>query len=71
VAQKLHLVDDDVVVRSIEPSNVPVLWKLIYGEPEPEWKKWDAPYFPLERMDLLEFQQQMEKRKTSGGTCWS
>lgn len=28
-------------------DDLPGLWRMIYGTRNPEWKKWDAPYFPL------------------------
>lgn len=31
------------------------LWELIYGDPNPEWKKWDAPYFPLTYIEYQTF----------------
>ena len=29
-------------------DDLPGLWRMIYGTKNPEWKKWDAPYFPLQ-----------------------
>ncbi|WP_077310359.1 GNAT family N-acetyltransferase [Terribacillus halophilus] len=37
----------DVKIRPPREEEGALLWKLKYGEQEPEWKKWDAPYFPL------------------------
>ncbi|WP_366249226.1 GNAT family protein [Terribacillus aidingensis] len=34
-------------IRPAREEDGPILWELKYGEKEPEWKKWDAPYFPL------------------------
>ncbi|WP_409301125.1 GNAT family N-acetyltransferase [Peribacillus sp. SCS-155] len=31
------------------------VWQLAYGEKDPEWKKWDAPYFRLEPLTLEEY----------------
>ncbi|WP_232223951.1 GNAT family N-acetyltransferase [Anoxybacteroides tepidamans] len=42
-----RLTGEKVVVREICPVDLPILWHYIYGEKDPEWKRWDAPYFPL------------------------
>lgn len=36
---------EKVVLRQVEKADLPTLWELRYGDPDPEWKKWDAPYF--------------------------
>jgi RimJ/RimL family protein N-acetyltransferase len=38
--------DKDLIIREIEEKDLTKLWELIYKEDAPEWKKWDAPYFP-------------------------
>lgn len=38
--------DKNLTIRPIEKRDLPRLWELIYKEEKPEWKKWDAPYFP-------------------------
>ncbi|WP_240371572.1 GNAT family N-acetyltransferase [Anoxybacteroides rupiense] len=43
----VYLAGNKVVIRSVFPDDLPILWHYIYGEADPEWKKWDAPYFPL------------------------
>lgn len=54
----------DVTIRSIEESDYEVLYQLKYGDEQPEWKKWDAPYFPLKPKTFKEFCHEMaEKRK--------
>ncbi|MCA0969495.1 GNAT family N-acetyltransferase [Halobacillus litoralis] len=42
----------NVILRNIEENDIPILWQMIYKEDEPEWKKWDAPYYPLEPHSL-------------------
>ena len=32
-------------IRPIHEEDLFSLWKLMYKESSPEWKKWDAPYF--------------------------
>ncbi|MDN3426472.1 GNAT family N-acetyltransferase [Planococcus notacanthi] len=38
--------DEELAIRPVNETDLPVLWELIYKEDAPEWKKWDAPYFP-------------------------
>ncbi len=52
-----------VTLRSITDQDIPVLWELIYGEEEPEWKKWDAPYYPLEPHTLETYRSHEHARQ--------
>jgi RimJ/RimL family protein N-acetyltransferase len=45
----------DVTIRPPRESEGALLWELKYGEQNPEWKKWDAPYFPLTHKSKEEF----------------
>ncbi len=54
-----------VTLRSIQEDDLHTLWELIYGEEEPEWKKWDAPYFPLEKIEYEAFRKNTLKRLES------
>jgi tRNA-Thr(GGU) m(6)t(6)A37 methyltransferase TsaA len=56
--QKVKLVGEKVIIREIEEADLYPLWQLIYGEEAPEWKKWDAPYFPLHHEDFDTFSKQ-------------
>lgn len=40
----MSYIDNELMIRPILEKDLPELWKLIYGEELPEWKKWDAPY---------------------------
>jgi RimJ/RimL family protein N-acetyltransferase len=51
-----------VTLRPPTERDLPVLYQLIYGETNPEWKKFDAPYFPLAQQTYAEFQERMDKR---------
>ena len=46
---------NDVKIRPPRLEDGPILWNLKYGEQEPEWKQWDAPYFPLVHLPKEEF----------------
>ncbi|MFC9599885.1 GNAT family N-acetyltransferase [Peribacillus butanolivorans] len=42
----------NVVLRNVKKDDLKLLWSLKYGEENPEWKKWDAPYYPHELIDF-------------------
>lgn len=48
-----------VILRRKCEDDLQTLWTYIYGEESPEWKKWDAPYFPLTHIDFVTYKQQM------------
>ncbi|PLT28526.1 GNAT family N-acetyltransferase [Peribacillus deserti] len=47
-------------LRSIRVKDLETLWELIYSGENPEWKKWDAPYWPLKMVDFNTYKNQME-----------
>jgi len=53
----VEILGERVILKSIEDEDIPVLWELIYGTENPEWKKWDAPYFPLKKKTLGEYRK--------------
>ncbi|MFT8321826.1 MAG: GNAT family protein [Bacillus sp. (in: firmicutes)] len=50
-----------VNLRSIQEKDLTKLWNLIYGEKYPEWKKWDAPHYPLEKLEYEVYQNRMQQ----------
>jgi hypothetical protein len=38
--------DKELLIRPVEEHDLLRHWELIYKDDAPEWKKWDAPYFP-------------------------
>ena len=38
--------DNDLIIRTITEDDLPIIWELVFKEESPEWKKWDAPYYP-------------------------
>nr|WP_156350823.1 GNAT family protein [Psychrobacillus sp. FJAT-21963] len=48
-----------VTIRPIVENELSKLWELSAKEEAPEWKKWDAPYFPYEPKT---FEQFLEKK---------
>lgn len=59
--ENLIVAREKVQLRNIKHEHLKELWTLIYGEENPEFKKWDAPYFPLERIEYPEFESRMKK----------
>ncbi|UOQ92978.1 GNAT family N-acetyltransferase [Halobacillus shinanisalinarum] len=59
----VHIEGKLVTLRSITDTDIPILWGLIYREEEPEWKKWDAPYYPLEPHTLESYRSHENARK--------
>lgn len=47
--------DQELTIRPVEEQDFFRLWELIYKDAQPEWKKWDAPYYPHEPMTYEEF----------------
>ncbi|ADU29010.1 GNAT family N-acetyltransferase [Evansella cellulosilytica] len=43
-------IDNELIIRPIKENDLIRLWELTCKEKEPEWKKWDAPYFEHESM---------------------
>ncbi len=62
-AEDTLLAGRNVTLRSISDKDHESLWNLIYKETDPEWKKWDAPYYPLEPHTLDSFRSYERARK--------
>lgn len=44
-----------ITLRTRTVDDLPILYDLIYGCEQPEWKNYDAPYFPLESRTYAQF----------------
>ncbi len=55
-----------IQLKQLTISNLPLLYQLMYGDPNPEYKKWDAPYFPLEMIDEETYLSKMTKQLNEG-----
>ena len=53
-----------VILRNVKQADLKRLWSLKYGEADPEWKKWDAPYHPLELIDFHTYIDKETKHRT-------
>ncbi|MFC4617456.1 GNAT family N-acetyltransferase [Camelliibacillus cellulosilyticus] len=62
------LVGKRVTLREIEKEDIPVLYELMHRQDGaiPEWKKWDAPYFPYKKPLYRAFRKQMLDDKDAG-----
>jgi RimJ/RimL family protein N-acetyltransferase/catechol 2,3-dioxygenase-like lactoylglutathione lyase family enzyme len=61
----VQIVGENVILRNIIESDLFPLWQMIYDQESPEWKKWDAPYYPMDRIDYEHFVKQMKDRLVS------
>lgn len=53
--------NQEVTIRSIKHTDLERLWELCFKENQPEWKKWDAPYYPHQSMTYEAFLPMGEK----------
>ncbi|MCP3030607.1 GNAT family N-acetyltransferase [Halobacillus sp. A1] len=63
VATETRLLNNKLQLRSITEADTKTLWQLIYSSPNPEWKEWDAPYYPLEPHTLESYRSHENARK--------
>ncbi|WP_026694959.1 GNAT family N-acetyltransferase [Peribacillus kribbensis] len=54
---------EKVILRSLEELDAEALWNLKYSAANPEWKRWDAPYWPLQHVELAAFREQLAERR--------
>ncbi|UHA72219.1 GNAT family N-acetyltransferase [Paenibacillus sp. 481] len=54
-----------VRLKPIQPEDLQPLYDLIYGDPTPAWKQWDAPYFPLEIIPFSQFEEHFYKKQVN------
>lgn len=59
---KIILSGNRITLRTPIESDIPVLYEQIYGDAYTEWKKFDAPYFPMEHATLEQYRENMERR---------
>lgn len=50
-----------VTIRPVVEQEISRLWELSAKEKTPEWKKWDAPYFPYEPKTLEQFLEKKDQ----------
>lgn len=47
--------DKELTIRPAVQRDLEKMWELIFKEEAPDWKKWDAPYFPHDSMTYEAF----------------
>lgn len=47
--------DKELTIRPAVQRDLEKMWELIFKEEAPDWKKWDAPYFPHDAMTYEAF----------------
>ncbi|WP_255723455.1 GNAT family N-acetyltransferase [Sporosarcina sp. ACRSL] len=52
---------EGVTIRPIKEEDLHRMWELSFKEKNPEWKKWDAPYFEHVTMTYEEFLERKEQ----------
>ncbi|MGG0239804.1 GNAT family N-acetyltransferase [Bacillus rhizoplanae] len=60
--KQLYVKGEKIAIRMIEGEDLYPLWQEIYKEEKPEWKKWDAPYFPFVRQEFPIFQERIRSK---------
>lgn len=56
----MKIVGNKVVLKTIRKADLADLWQLVYSTENREWKKWDAPYYPLVYKTMDEFIKQFD-----------
>lgn len=57
-----------VSIRPVVKQDLPKIYQFMHGGDEdiPEWKKWDAPYYPYLRPSFRVFKNQMQEEMLEG-----
>lgn len=63
--------DKELAIRQVTEEDLPRLWALIYKEEAPEWKKWDAPYFPHKSMPFEKFMETVGPSWINRANFWA
>ncbi|MDW0112583.1 GNAT family protein [Sporosarcina saromensis] len=52
---------DGVTIRPVKEEDLYRMWELTFKEENPEWKKWDAPYYPHNTMAYEKYVERKDK----------
>jgi RimJ/RimL family protein N-acetyltransferase len=63
--------DQELAIRPIRMEDAERLWELAYKEEAPDWKKWDAPYFPHKSMPFAEFMEKIAPKWIGKENYWA
>ncbi len=53
--------DKDLTIRPMNENDLHSFWELAFKDEAPEWKKWDAPYYPHKAQTFEEFSKNAER----------
>lgn len=59
-----------VTIRPIQSKDLQGLWQAIYQEEFPEWKRWDAPYYPHEAVAYETFLEKIAPQWVNSESMW-
>ncbi|WP_369899921.1 GNAT family N-acetyltransferase [Bacillus manliponensis] len=60
--EQVYIQGEKIVMRMIQEKDMYPLWQQIYKDEKPEWKKWDAPYFPFVRQEFSVFKENLSAK---------
>lgn len=63
------LIDQELVIRKIKEDDMYRLWELMHKEENPEYKKWDAPYYSHEVLSYEQFAEKYNRIINSENFC--
>ena len=53
--------NEGVTIRPIQEQDLQRMWELSFKDENPEWKKWDAPYYEHQTMAYEAFLERRDK----------
>lgn len=53
--------DNELIIRPMEEKDLLTFWELAFKDHAPEWKKWDAPYYPHVSKSFEEFSEDADQ----------
>lgn len=63
--------DKELTVRPIKEEDLYQLWTLAFKEENPEWKKWDAPYYAHKALSYEGFLRTQKERFLERDDYWA
>ncbi len=66
MAEPIRIEGRQVSLRSITADDIPWLWHQMYGDPEAEWRKYDAPFLDHPTVPFEEYEARVLRLLGSG-----
>jgi len=57
----LSYTENGTTIRPVKKADLKRMWELSFRDKDPEWKKWDAPYYPHEPLEWEAFYDRKDK----------